>query len=140
MITDAPLHRHCFSLCASWLMVCCKAVVCRWVQAARQGESTRLQAQAFEAINEVVRCASPDTLPMVGQLIPLMINKLNETLGAPANTPEALERQSEIQARMFCLRVSGACVTACAVRLGCGHTSRPPAVWHHGNLPPEAMC
>ena len=34
---------------------------------------------------------------MVGQLIPLMINKLNETLQAPAGTSEALERQSEIQ-------------------------------------------
>jgi importin subunit beta-1 len=65
--------------------------------AARQAESTRLQAQAFEAINEVVRCASPDTLPMVGQLIPLMINKLNETLAQQPSTPEAIERQSEIQ-------------------------------------------
>ena len=45
----------------------------------------------------MVRCASPDTLPMVGQLIPLMINKLNETLQAQAGTSEALERQSEIQ-------------------------------------------
>lgn len=46
---------------------------------------------------QVVRCASTDTLPMVGQLIPLMINKLNETLAGQATTPEALERQSEIQ-------------------------------------------
>ncbi len=69
-------------------------------QAARQGESTRLQAQAFEAINEVVRCASPDTLPMVGQLIPLMINKLNETLAQQPGNPEEVERQSEIQARL----------------------------------------
>ena len=46
---------------------------------------------------QVVRCASPDTLPMVGQLIPLMINKLNETLQQQPGSPEAKERQSEVQ-------------------------------------------
>ena len=77
----------------------------KWVlalaaQAARQGQGTRLQAEAFEAINEVVRCASSDTLAMVGQLIPLMINKLNETLAAMPDTAEASQRQSEVQARV----------------------------------------
>lgn len=68
------------------------------MQAARPSGGARLQTQAFEAINEVVRCASPDTLPMVGQLIPLMINKLNETLATAPDSAEASERQSEIQA------------------------------------------
>jgi hypothetical protein len=86
-------------------------------QAARQGEGTRLQAQAFEAINEVVRCASPDTLPMVGQLIPLMINKLNETLQAQAATSEALERQSEIQVCSDNVHMFGVCVNSWAATM-----------------------
>lgn len=61
-------------------------------------EQTRLQTQAFEAINEVVRASAADTTPMVVQLIPLVVGKLNETLhmGA-AGSVEAAERQSEIQ-------------------------------------------
>lgn len=65
--------------------------------AARPGGGARLQTQAFEAINEVVRCASPDTVSMVGHLIPLMINKLNETLVIAPDSNEASERQTEIQ-------------------------------------------
>ena len=63
-------------------------------------EQTRLQTQAFEAINEVVRASAADTTPMVVQLIPLVVGKLNETLhmGA-AGSVEAAERQSEIQVR-----------------------------------------
>ena len=43
-------------------------------------EGARLQLQAFEAINEVVRSASPDTLPLVGQLIQALLDKLASTL------------------------------------------------------------
>jgi importin subunit beta-1 len=61
-------------------------------------EQTRLQTQAFEAINEVVRASAADTTPMVVQLIPLVVSKLNETLHMnTAGSMEAAERQSEIQ-------------------------------------------
>lgn len=70
------------------------------MQAQRQGgeqEIARLQAQAFEAINDAVRSASTDTLPLVAQLIPLMLTKLAQTLGANITTAEDRERQSELQ-------------------------------------------
>lgn len=60
-------------------------------------EQTRLQTQAFEAINEVVRSSATDVVPMVVQLIPLMISKLQETCNAQPHSAEAAERQSEIQ-------------------------------------------
>ena len=60
-------------------------------------EGTRLATQAFEAINEVVRASSPDTVPMVVQLIPLMVAKVAETTSAVPATAEAAERQSEMQ-------------------------------------------
>lgn len=70
------------------------------MQAQRQGEAqevARLQAQAFEAINDAVRSASADTLPLVAQLIPLMLSKLGSTFQAPANSADERERQSELQ-------------------------------------------
>ena len=71
-------------------------------QAQRQAgeqEAARLQAQAFEAINDAVRSASADTLPLVGQLIPLMLSKLGATFSMPAAAPDERERQSELQVR-----------------------------------------
>ena len=62
-------------------------------------EGTRLASQAFEAINEAVRSAAADTLPLVAQLIPLTLQKLTGTLAMAAAAPDARERQSEMQAR-----------------------------------------
>ncbi|KAK9806952.1 hypothetical protein WJX72_008531 [[Myrmecia] bisecta] len=59
-------------------------------------EQSRLQLQAFEGINEVVRSASADTLPLVGQLIPLMLGKLGATFQQAAD-PNLKERNSELQ-------------------------------------------
>ncbi|KAI3428693.1 hypothetical protein D9Q98_007516 [Chlorella vulgaris] len=65
---------------------------------AEQAEQTRLQTQAFEAINEVVRASAADTTPMVVQLIPLVISKINETLHInAASGVDAAERQREMQ-------------------------------------------
>lgn len=58
---------------------------------------SRLQLQAFEAINEVVRSASPDTLPLVSQLIPALLDKLGSTLRMQVNSTEAKEHQSDLQ-------------------------------------------
>ncbi len=60
-------------------------------------EQTRLQTQAFEAINEVVRSSATDVTPMVVQLIPLFVGKLTETCAVQPQSAEAAERQSEIQ-------------------------------------------
>ena len=59
----------------------------------------RLQAQAFEAINDSVRSASTDTLPLVAQLVPLMLTKLGSTMQTPITSVDEHERQSELQVR-----------------------------------------
>ena len=71
-------------------------------QAQRQGseqEVARLQAQAFEAINDSVRSASTDTLPLVAHLVPLMLTKLGSTMQTPITSVDEHERQSELQVR-----------------------------------------
>lgn len=60
-------------------------------------EGARLQLQAFEAINEVVRSASPDTLPLVGQLIQALLDKLASTLRMQVSGSEAKEHQKDLQ-------------------------------------------
>ena len=59
----------------------------------------RLQTAAFEAINELVRQATNDTLPLVVQLVPVFIQRLSSTLQMQAAAADASERQSEIQVR-----------------------------------------
>lgn len=77
---------------------CCSAAA--QAQRPEEGpEGTRLASQAFEAINEAVRSAAADTLPLVGQLIPLTLQKLKATMAMAAAAPDARERQSEMQAR-----------------------------------------
>ncbi|GMH44988.1 hypothetical protein BSKO_12945 [Bryopsis sp. KO-2023] len=58
---------------------------------------TKLQNSAFEAINEMVRSSSSDCLDMVGQLVPLFIQKLGETFQGNSDSGEAREKQSELQ-------------------------------------------
>ena len=59
----------------------------------------RLQTAAFEAINELVRQATNDTLPLVVQLVPVFIQRLSSTLQMQAAATDASERQSEVQVR-----------------------------------------
>ncbi|KAL3138275.1 hypothetical protein ABBQ32_006093 [Trebouxia sp. C0010 RCD-2024] len=60
-------------------------------------EGSRLQLQAFEAINEVVRSASSDTLPLVGQLIQALLDKLASTFRMQIISTEAREHQNDLQ-------------------------------------------
>lgn len=62
-------------------------------------EGSRLQLQAFEAINEVVRSASSDTLPLVGQLIQALLDKLASTFRMQIASSEAREHQNDLQVR-----------------------------------------
>jgi hypothetical protein len=58
----------------------------RPVDVGQQYDLLRLQTQAFEAINEMVRSASSDTVPLVGHLIPVVLQKLATTMGAATST------------------------------------------------------
>lgn len=64
---------------------------------ADMSEAQGLQMQAFEALNEVVRASPPEAAPLIAQLVPVVIGKLEETSATPALTAEAAEHQSEVQ-------------------------------------------
>jgi importin subunit beta-1 len=65
-----------------------------------QPDSPRLQISAFEAINDLVRAASADTLDTVAQLIPVFLQELVATLSMPAASAEAREKQAELQGQL----------------------------------------
>eukprot|EP01018_Ginkgo_biloba_P007970 Gb_04236 [translate_table: standard] len=69
------------------------------------GES-RLRAAAYETLNEVVRCSTEETAPVVIQLVPVMLTTLNETLEIVKLSSEDKEKQNELQALLCgCLQV-----------------------------------
>ena len=72
-------------------------------------EGSRLQLQAFEAINEVVRSASTDTLPLVGQLVPALLDKLASTLRMQVSSTEAKEHQNDLQVHLACWQLFPTC-------------------------------
>lgn len=65
-----------------------------------QLESTRLQIGAFEAINDMVRAASPDTLDIVGQLTPVFLGEIVKTFGMAVQSGEQREKQAELQGQL----------------------------------------
>lgn len=67
---------------------------------------SRLRVSAYETLNEVVRCSTEETAPIVMQLVPVMLMKLNETLETPKLSSEDKEKQSELQSLLCgCLQV-----------------------------------
>lgn len=63
-------------------------------------EHSRVQIAAFEAINDLVRAASADTLPVVAQLIPIFLAEINRTFEMPVNSAEARDRQADVQGQL----------------------------------------
>lgn len=64
------------------------------------GDSTRLQISAFEAINDMVRAASPDTLDTVGQLTPVFLQEIAKTFNMVTASGEQREKQAELQGQL----------------------------------------
>lgn len=83
-------------------------------------EADKLQQAAFVAIQEVVRSAASDALPLVGHLIPVVLAKLHETLTMVVNSAEDRERQSELQVRTKQgVQAMSCCVVVCQRGLLC---------------------
>ncbi|KAJ7547373.1 hypothetical protein O6H91_08G082800 [Diphasiastrum complanatum] len=59
---------------------------------------SRLRSSAYETLNEIVRCSTEDTTPIVMQLVPLIMQKLNFTLEMQILSSDDREKQSELQA------------------------------------------
>ncbi|WCJ41542.1 Importin subunit beta-1 [Euphorbia peplus] len=69
------------------------------------GES-RLRTAAYETLNEVVRCSTDETAPMVLQLVPVIMTELHNTLEGQKLASDERERQSELQGLLCgCLQV-----------------------------------
>lgn len=61
------------------------------------GES-RLRSSAYETLNEIVRCSAEGSAPIVMQLVPVIMQKLNGTLELEILSSEDKEKQTELQA------------------------------------------
>ncbi|KAE8077668.1 hypothetical protein FH972_016211 [Carpinus fangiana] len=69
------------------------------------GES-RLRTAAYETLNEVVRCSTDETAPMVLQLVPVIMMELHQTLEGQKLSSDEREKQSEVQGLLCgCLQV-----------------------------------
>ncbi|KAJ9189305.1 hypothetical protein P3X46_000615 [Hevea brasiliensis] len=69
------------------------------------GES-RLRTAAYETLNEVVRCSTDETAPMVLQLVPVIMTELHKTLEEQKLASDEREKQSELQGLLCgCLQV-----------------------------------
>ncbi|KAL6177827.1 hypothetical protein ACLB2K_049349 [Fragaria x ananassa] len=69
------------------------------------GES-RLRTAAYESLNEVVRCCTDETAPMVMQLVPIIMNELHQTLEAQRLSSDERDKQNELQGLLCgCLQV-----------------------------------
>jgi len=79
-----------------------KDVVSALLQCAQhhQNQFAKVQISAFEAINDLVRSASRDTLEIVAQLITVVLGELHKKFDMPANTAETQEKQNEVQGQL----------------------------------------
>ncbi|KAL5551556.1 hypothetical protein UlMin_001732 [Ulmus minor] len=69
------------------------------------GES-RLRTAAYETLNEVVRCSTDETAPMVMHLVPVIMDKLHHTFVMQGPSSEEREKQNELQGLLCgCLQV-----------------------------------
>uniref|UniRef100_A0A803PP82 Importin N-terminal domain-containing protein n=2 Tax=Cannabis sativa TaxID=3483 RepID=A0A803PP82_CANSA len=69
------------------------------------GES-RLRTAAYETLNEVVRCSTDDTAPIVIHLVPAIITELDQTFTALCSSSEEREKRNELQGLLCgCLQV-----------------------------------
>ncbi|KAE8722463.1 Importin subunit beta-1 [Hibiscus syriacus] len=66
----------------------------------------RLRTAAYETLNEVVRCSTEETAPLVLQLVPIIIMELHSTLEGQKLSSDEKEKQSELQGLLCgCLQV-----------------------------------
>ncbi|CAL5344172.1 unnamed protein product [Camellia sinensis] len=69
------------------------------------GES-RLITAAYETLNEVVRCSTDETAPMVLQLVPVIMMELHQTVESQRLSSDEREKQNELQGLLCgCLQV-----------------------------------
>lgn len=63
-------------------------------------DQAKVQISAFEAINDLVRAASRDTVDTVAELIPVVLQEIVKTFDMPVVQADAREKQAEIQGQL----------------------------------------
>ncbi|XP_077216543.1 importin subunit beta-1-like [Tasmannia lanceolata] len=63
------------------------------------GNDSRLRTSAYETLNEIVRCANvPETSHIIAQLLPVIMNKLRQTMELQIISTDDREKQGSLQA------------------------------------------
>lgn len=83
-----------------------KGLLDELLKAADRADARNLLMPAYEAINVLINTAAPDCQPVIAQLVTPILAKLQQTLNVATSTPDAKERQNEIQGLLCgCLQV-----------------------------------
>ncbi|CAH1446637.1 unnamed protein product [Lactuca virosa] len=81
---------------------------------------SRLRTAAYETLNEVVRCSTDETIPMVLQLVPVIMMELHQTLEEQKLSSDEREKQNELQG-LLC-----GCLQVIIQKLGASDATRYP--------------
>ncbi|XP_026426591.1 importin subunit beta-1-like [Papaver somniferum] len=81
---------------------------------------SRLRTAAYETLNEVVRCSTDETAPLVVQLVPVIMMELHQTLEAQKLSSDEREKQAEFQG-LLC-----GCLQVIIQKLGASETTKHP--------------
>ena len=68
------------------------------VTAERPDAEMKLKVECYEALNDIIRGASTETLVTVHQLIPVVLQKLGSTFETQVTSQDMLEKQTDQQA------------------------------------------
>lgn len=104
---STPFSEHFPAVVQALLEAAFRGSTPQGAQQLSHAEASRLQSQAIEAANMVVRAAPDDTLPVVAQLLPALVQRLADALAqAQAQTAgaEVAERQAELQG-LLCVAI-----------------------------------
>ena len=98
------------------------------VTAERPDAEMKLKMECYEALNEIIRGASTETLVTVHQLIPVVLQKLGSTFEAQVTSQDILEKQTDQQALL--------CGTLQVIiqRLGSEEAAKGSLAQHSDNL------
>ncbi|OMP11870.1 Armadillo-like helical [Corchorus capsularis] len=65
------------------------------------GGDSKLRSSAYETLNEVVRCSNiAETSPIIAQLLPVIMNKLGQTVEIQIISSDDREKQGDLQASL----------------------------------------
>ena len=64
----------------------------------KDAADSRIRTAAYETLNEIVRCSTPDTANVIMQLLPLIMTKLGQTMELQIVSLDDREKQGDLQA------------------------------------------